>query len=146
MKIATIAAVIVMAWSGAALASSAKPNGTFELMGKQFCFANAPSSAHCDYRFDHFSSAKAAPAKTAKNETAKAPGARLRLWGTEYCLGAAAGGQGCDRSVAAVAANTGGKGFDIFGFHVCFGKIPTAQHCDLRFPPPQASRQLHARR
>ncbi len=146
MKTASIAAVLVMAWSGAALASSSKPNGTFEFMGREFCFSNAPSSAHCDYRMKNFPATKQAPAKTAQNETASESASRLRLWGTEYCFGSAVGGQGCDRNIGKVAANSGAGIFDIFGFHVCFGETSPGQHCNLTFPPKKASREMHARR
>jgi len=146
MKTLIMVVALALSWSGAALASNANHSRSFEFFGKRFCFAGASSSMHCDVRLPQTSAkttnAKAWP-RMAKAET---QGMRLRLWGNEYCLGAAAGGVGCDHSFPPVAQGMQGKIVSILGFKVCLDEPKGTPGCDMRVPAPETPAQMHARR
>jgi hypothetical protein len=143
MKMPMIAAALVMVWSGAALAGTTTRAGSFELMGKRICFADAPASTHCDYRYHRLATPKPDSRAVSNDRTAAEDGVRFRLWGAEYCFGDAAGGTGCDYNIGAPHR---GKSFTFLGVRVCLGSPPHAESCNVRIPLSERPTEAHARR
>ena len=119
--VAILVLTVAAGGSAVAHANSKSARGSFEILGKRFCLASAPTHANCDYRLG--ASPSALSAATAHSPVAaQHPGEkRLRLWGKEYCFGA------CEH-------RSDGRSFELFGKRICLGHAADAGSCDLSFP------------
>jgi CheY-like chemotaxis protein len=113
------------------LSAEAGENKSLRLLGKTWCFKDAPTVLVCDYRFPLV-------APKTRSQPAEATVKTFTLFGSQFCFQEPTSWKMCEApprltdSQAGDSINKNGKVFELLGVDVCLGKVPASQGCDVR--------------